>query len=344
MPRIVTRAEWGARAPKSTPIKVGIGARTATCVHHDGANVITVRSFAEACARVRADQNYHMDSNGWDDIGYNYLVISAPGTDVDGLVFEGRGRDVVGAHCLNWNTPWIGIQVAIGGGQTPSPASLSSVRWLHDTFTAAAGHALAKKVHSDGFPTACPDPYLRNWVKAGMPVGVLTAVKLAVITPITRKVVIVLVGMTLSGIAATAGVTLPHILAANPALRAHPNAIHPGDRVTIPATPPKATPKKAIAKPKAVVKVVTKAPAKLVVDGNFGPLSKKRLQRWAGVAQDGDLGPISWRAIQRKVGSPADGIPGPNTWKAIQRMVSSPADGKPGPDTYRHLQAFLNSH
>jgi len=171
MPRIVTRAEWGARPPRSTPQRVSIGARIATCVHHDGANVIVVRSFAEACDRIRRDQNYHMDSNGWDDIGYNFLVISAPGVvGVDGLIFEGRGRDVIGAHCAGWNTLWIGIQVAIGGGQTPSSASLLSVRWLHDTFTFDAKHALAKKVHSDGFPTACPDPYLRNWAHSGMPI------------------------------------------------------------------------------------------------------------------------------------------------------------------------------
>ena len=183
---MVTRAEWGARPRIGTALLVAIKARTATCVHHDGANVITVRSFAEACARVRADQNYHMDGNGWDDIGYNYLVISAPGTDVDGLVFEGRGRDVVGAHCLNWNTPWIGIQVAIGGAQKPSPASLSSVRWLHDTFTSAVGHTLAKKVHSDGFPTACPGPELTAWVHAGMPVGVLAPVIVAVVTVVKK--------------------------------------------------------------------------------------------------------------------------------------------------------------
>ena len=279
-PRIVTRAEWKARPRRGTAATVNIGARTATCTHHDGSNIITVRSFAEACARVRADQNYHMNSNGWDDIGYNFLVISAPGVaGVDGLIFEGRGRDVVGAHCLGWNTPWIGIQVAIGGGQTPSPASLSSVRWLHDTFTADAKHALAKKVHSDGFPTACPGDLLRNWAHAGMPVGVLVAVKVAVVTAV-----------------------------------------------------------------KVVVRVVTRAPAKLVVDGNFGPLSKKRLQQWAGVAQDGQLGPVSWKAIQRKVGVSADGVAGPITWKAIQRLVGSPADGVPGPDTYRHIQAYLNSH
>jgi hypothetical protein len=168
--RIIARAGWGARAPKSTPTRVAIGSRSATCVHHDGPNPITVRSFAEACALVRRDQNFHMDGNGWADIGYNYLVINAPGADVDGMIFEGRGRDVVGAHCANHNTGWIGIQVALGGGQTPSPAALRSVRWLHDTCQSAAGHTLAKKVHSDGFPTACPDPKLRAWVKAGMPV------------------------------------------------------------------------------------------------------------------------------------------------------------------------------
>lgn len=171
MPRIVSRAEWGARKPQVPFATVPISARTATCVHHDGATPIVVRSFAEACARVRADEAYHMNHNGWAGIGYNYLVISAPGYPaIDGLIFEGRGRDVIGAHCLNWNKPWIGVQVAIGGGQTPSPAALASVRWLHDTFTAAAKRALGKKVHSDGFPTACPDPKLRTWVHAGMPV------------------------------------------------------------------------------------------------------------------------------------------------------------------------------
>lgn len=169
MPRIVTRAEWGARAPKTPFTHVPLSARSATCIHHDGPTPITISTFAEAVAQVRADEAYHIIHNGWAGIGYNFLVISAAGTDVDGVIFEGRGRDMVGAHCLNWNTPWIGIQVAIGGGQTPSPKALTSTRWLHDWFEAAAGRSLSKKVHSDGFNTACPDPKLRAWVKAGMP-------------------------------------------------------------------------------------------------------------------------------------------------------------------------------
>jgi hypothetical protein len=169
---IVTRARWSVRPPKAPPQRVPISARTATCVHHDGAVAIHVRSRAEAVALVRADQRFHMDSRGWNDIGYNYLVISAPGiAAIDGLVFEGRGRDVLGAHCTGHNTEWIGVQVAIGGNQRPSTKALASVRALHDSFEKAAGHALAKVGHRDGFPTECPGAALYAWVKAGMPVG-----------------------------------------------------------------------------------------------------------------------------------------------------------------------------
>jgi hypothetical protein len=170
--RIVTRAEWRARTPSGSIASTPIKSRTATCIHHDGPVPITIRTFAQACQRVRDDQNYHMGAAlGWYDIGYNYLVISAAGVaGVDGLIFEGRGRDKLGAHCEGHNAPWVGIQCAIGGGQVPSAAALASIRWLHDTLATAAGHSLAKQVHSDGFNTACPDPILKAWVHAGMPI------------------------------------------------------------------------------------------------------------------------------------------------------------------------------
>jgi hypothetical protein len=62
-------------------------------VHYDGAVPVTVRTFADASALMRKDQDFHIDGRGYDDIGYNFLVISAPGiTAIDGLIFEGRGR------------------------------------------------------------------------------------------------------------------------------------------------------------------------------------------------------------------------------------------------------------
>jgi len=283
-PRIVTRAEWGARARIGTALLVSIGARTATCVHHDGANIITVRSFAEACARVRTDQNYHMDGQHWDDIGYNYLVISAPGVaGVDGLIMEGRGRDVVGAHCLNWNTPWIGIQVAIGGAQKPSPAALTSTRWLHDTFTADAKHALGKKVHSDGFPTACPGPELRTWAHAGMPVGVAIAVKVAVVTVIKAvwKAPAKVVARITTGKLAVDGAFGP------------------------------------------ATKRRLQQWAGVAQDAVLGPITWRAVQRKVGSPADGIPGPNTWKAIQRLVSSPADGVPGPDTYRHIQSFLNS---------------------
>jgi len=290
-PRIVTRAEWKARPRRGTAATVNIGARTATCTHHDGANIITVRSFAEACARVRADQNYHMNSNGWDDIGYNFLVISAPGVaGVDGLIFEGRGRDVVGAHCLNWNTPWIGIQVAIGGAQKPSPASLSSVRWLHDTFTAAAKHALAKKVHSDGFPTACPADPLRNWVHAGMPVALPARVVAAVILAVTvsRNTVRAAIAPTRN---------IPMTVAIQRACHVLPDGKW-GDGTSAAAT---AVIRRNLANVRALQGWVGTR-----VDGAWGPLSEaariatiKRIQSAIGVIPDGAWGPLSQAAWNR---------------------------------------------
>lgn len=44
-----------------------------------------------------------MDTNGWNDIGYSFLV------GEDGNVYEGRGFDRVGAHTLGHNTVALGF-------------------------------------------------------------------------------------------------------------------------------------------------------------------------------------------------------------------------------------------
>lgn len=48
-------------------------------------------------------QTYHMESQNWDDIGYNFLVGG------DGDVYEGRGWDKQGAHTKGFNAGSIGI-------------------------------------------------------------------------------------------------------------------------------------------------------------------------------------------------------------------------------------------
>ena len=284
-PRIVTRAESGLRPPTGTPVLVPLAARTATCIHHDGSTPIIVTTFEQACALIRKDQAFHMGpTRRWNDIGYNHLVISAPDyPDIDGLIFEGRGRDILAAHCLNWNTPWIGIQVAIGGGQTPSPKALASTRWLHDGFEADAGRTLGKKVHSDGFPTACPDTKLRAWVRAGMPVGVAITVKVAVITAVRA--------VWRAPSRAAARITTRKL--------AVDGDFGPATRRRLQQW------------------------AGVTQDSVLGPISWAAIQRKAGAPADGRPGPITWKAIQRLVGATRDGIPGPLTYSALQRFLNS---------------------
>ena len=46
-----------------------------------------------------------MNSLGWSDIGYNYLI------GEDGNIYEGRGPYRSGAHCVNWNSKTLGFSI-----------------------------------------------------------------------------------------------------------------------------------------------------------------------------------------------------------------------------------------
>ena len=95
-PRIYTRSEWGARSPRNawsyaTPV-------THLAIHHTASTADgNADTWSECAAAIRGVQNYHMNVNGWSDIGYNYLVCPT------GAIFQGRednnhASDVVGAH------------------------------------------------------------------------------------------------------------------------------------------------------------------------------------------------------------------------------------------------------
>jgi len=106
-PAIIARADWGAdegivRArPHYAPRLV------LSIVHHTAGR--SPASPAKSAALVRAIQVYHVKGNGWNDIGYNFLV------DRFGQIFEGRGggvdRNVIGAHALGYNTGSTGVSL-----------------------------------------------------------------------------------------------------------------------------------------------------------------------------------------------------------------------------------------
>ncbi|MFN7141297.1 MAG: N-acetylmuramoyl-L-alanine amidase, partial [Limisphaerales bacterium] len=94
-PSICTRSCWGARAPKCSISQMASLNRA--IVHHTaGATDFNTTGLEDSKAKVRGVQNIHMDSNGWCDIGYHFLV------DKYGHIFEGRSGSMSslpgGAH------------------------------------------------------------------------------------------------------------------------------------------------------------------------------------------------------------------------------------------------------
>ena len=90
-------------------------------VHHSGSASVS----DDFRAVVRSYWDFHVNINGWDDIGYNWLI------DGNGIVYEGRGSGTQGAHfsCMNAETTGICM---IGNFETatPAPTAISTLEQL----------------------------------------------------------------------------------------------------------------------------------------------------------------------------------------------------------------------
>lgn len=163
---IVSRSDWGARSATNRTA-VPASSRTSFVVHYDGGTPIPVPADETGCAaQMRQTQAYHMDGNGWADIGYNFVICQ------HGTVWEGRGWDVLGAHAgATGNVAGIGVQVHIGGAQEPTEAALGAVRWLKEQADGRFHRTLAWKGHRDYMATSCPGEILYGWVRSGAPGG-----------------------------------------------------------------------------------------------------------------------------------------------------------------------------
>src|SRR5690242_1144349 len=117
-PLIVSRASWGANEEivRAAPIIAPV-LKLAVVHHTAGSNSYT---RAQAAAIVRGIEVYHVKGNGWNDIGYNFLV------DRFGTIYEGRGggidRNVIGAHAQGFNAGTVGVAL-VGNFVAARPAS-----------------------------------------------------------------------------------------------------------------------------------------------------------------------------------------------------------------------------
>lgn len=118
MPKVVSRAGWGANEAKRCQGPHYDSKLLGATVHHTaGSNNYTP---AQSAGIVRGIYHYHGQTLGWCDVGYNALV------DKYGTIYEGRygglSKNVQGAHAGGFNQGTFGISM-MGDYSSVQPAS-----------------------------------------------------------------------------------------------------------------------------------------------------------------------------------------------------------------------------
>jgi hypothetical protein len=126
-PPIIPRSAWGADSvpPRATP---EYGVVQLAFVHH----TVTANDYTpdQSGSMVLAIAKYHRDTNGWNDIGYNFLV------DRYGQAFEGRSggveQAVVGAQAQGYNNQSTGVALlgTFSDAGIPEPAMATVAQLL----------------------------------------------------------------------------------------------------------------------------------------------------------------------------------------------------------------------
>lgn len=156
----VSRTAWGARGPRASSAlrySAGFG------VHWNGPPV-RIASHDECDDFVRGVQRFHMDTRGWYDIAYNFLICP------HGDVFVGRGWDTrSAANGTNVaNSGYHAVMVMVGQGESVTDAQQTGLVKLVDAHRQRYG-TVTVKPHSAFKSTACPGDELRRLISRGLP-------------------------------------------------------------------------------------------------------------------------------------------------------------------------------
>jgi len=174
----ITRAQWGARPPKSNGNTISAHP-LGVAVHYSAANLGS--SPDSLCDdKVRGIQNYHIDHNGWADIAYSFLVCP------HGNVFEGRGTGKGSAAngTTVGNLNWYAVCALGGPADTPSVLMLAGIGTAIGLCRQAGANSRVIG-HRDLFATACPGVALYAYVTAGRWAKLVVTIKAVVIRVVT---------------------------------------------------------------------------------------------------------------------------------------------------------------
>lgn len=171
----IPRSVWGSRFNLDSNIYLppAIYTNVTHLIIHHSAGTNVSNDWAGV---VAAYFDYHVNSNGWQDIGYNWLI------DPNGVLYEGRGGgdNIQGAHMCGYNRNTMGVCM-LGNFEVATPtdtmmttlikllgykACKEDIDPLGDSEIASfAGHMFNISGHKDGCPpnyTTCPGRFLHE--------------------------------------------------------------------------------------------------------------------------------------------------------------------------------------
>jgi hypothetical protein len=144
-PIIITRQEWGARAPNGNYTQTLLNNKL-TLHHAAGWPAANIQEGKQA---VKEIQDFHIDGRGWTDIAYHFLVDDA------GNIYQGRPETVQGAHTYMYNEGNIGLCV-LGCFDPPYEVSagIPCHQYLTDEARDAVVHLFAWLIETYGYANA----------------------------------------------------------------------------------------------------------------------------------------------------------------------------------------------
>jgi len=158
----VSRAEWGARKPKSAGNSISSHPK-GVAVHYEGPQMGS-RDHSKCDDLVRTIQAFHMDSREWADVAYSYMVCE------HGYVYEGRGvgKGSAANGTTAANLAYYAVCGLVGKGDNVTSNLTDGIREAIDICRrAGAGNEVVG--HRDLFATECPGDVLYSFAKAGAP-------------------------------------------------------------------------------------------------------------------------------------------------------------------------------
>lgn len=152
----IARKTWGSRR---TSLTRDPKRKRELFLHHEAGAVARATTEANERRAMRALQSFHMDRNGWADIGYNYVLFPS------GRLYEARGFSAIPAAQGGHNSGTIAI-CCIGHYDKQKLTEAQKKRLVKAANNLAAKGVRTVGGHGEapGQATACPGKHIRDWL------------------------------------------------------------------------------------------------------------------------------------------------------------------------------------